>query len=83
MRHSMNYSVVYGMYGGGMGMGYYGNISTKAAHARARRLSRHQETRKSAREWNAVTLFGHDDDGAKASFVFHKGKMVEKKICPL
>lgn len=76
----MNYSVVHSLRCGGMGITNYGEISASAAMARARRVSRSEDSRASARKWNPVTLFGTDDDGDSAHYKFLNGKMIEKTI---
>jgi hypothetical protein len=63
-----------------MGITNYGVISVAAAMARARRLSRSEDCRASARKWNHVTLFGSDDEGDRAHYKFLNGKMTEKKV---
>lgn len=76
----MNFSVVHSLRCGGMGITNYGVISVAAAMARARRLSRSEDSRASARKWNHVTLFGSNCDGDSAHYRFLNGKMTEKQI---
>lgn len=76
----MNFSVVHSLRCGGMAITNYGTISVAAAIERARRLSRSEDCRVSARQLNHVTLFGSNCDGDSAHYRFLNGKMTEKKI---